>query len=385
MSNEQNRKRVIVSAPDVVEVVTEAVPALGPGEALVRMSVSGVCGSDKAGVHGEHAFMKPPYYPGHEVVGVVVATADGVGEVTPGDRVTVEPTLVCGHCKPCRHGAENLCENLQFFGCGYREGGMADVFSVPARRLHTVPSGFTDYQAALIEPLATPVHAVHLAGDVAGKAVAVLGAGTIGLLTLTAARQAGAKMVVSTDTLAAKRELALALGADAVVDARAPDLAAAVRGELGESADIVFDCVAHQSTLDAAIKMAIKGGTVVVVGGARVPVTIDLPVVQEYQNPSPGGGDLPLGGLRCCRRHHRQRDVRRRPLHNRYLPPSRGTRGLRRHRLRPRGQDPRGGRLRWPPEGGVGVAGEATRRLPHRAKQTITQGVRTGRPMAVGL
>ena len=283
MSNEHNRRRVLVSAPDVVEVVSEAVPALGPGEALVRMSVSGVCGSDKAGVHGEHAFMKPPYYPGHEVVGVVVGTAGDVGEVAPGDRVTVEPTLVCGHCKPCRHGAENLCENLQFFGCGYREGGMADVFSVPARRLHRVPSAFTDYQAALIEPLATPVHAVRLAGDLTGKAVAVLGAGTIGLLTLTAAREAGARTVVSTDTLAAKRELALALGADAVVDARAPDLAAAVRGELGESADVVFDCVAHQSTLDAAIKMAIKGGTVVVVGGARVPVTIDLPVVQEYQ------------------------------------------------------------------------------------------------------
>ncbi len=283
MSNEQSRRRVLVSAPDVVEVVTEAVPPLKAGEALVRMSVSGVCGSDKAGVHGEHAFMKPPYYPGHEVVGVVAAVADGVGEVTAGDRVTVEPTLVCGHCKPCRHGAENLCENLEFFGCGYREGGMADVFTVPARRLHKIPAGFTDYQAALIEPLATPVHAVRLAGDLTGKTVAVLGAGTIGLLALTAARQAGAGRIVSTDTLAAKRELALALGADAVVDARDADLAGTVRGELGESVDVVFDCVAHQSTLAAAIKMAVKGGTVVIVGGARVPVTIDLPIVQEYQ------------------------------------------------------------------------------------------------------
>jgi 2-desacetyl-2-hydroxyethyl bacteriochlorophyllide A dehydrogenase len=283
MSNEQSRRRVLVSAPDVVEVVTEAVPPLKAGEALVRMSVSGVCGSDKAGVHGEHAFMKPPYYPGHEVVGVVAAVADGVEEVTAGERVTVEPTLVCGHCKPCRHGAENLCENLEFFGCGYREGGMADAFTVPARRLHKIPADFTDYQAALIEPLATPVHAVRLAGDLTGKTVAVLGAGTIGLLALTAARQAGAGRIVSTDTLAAKRELALALGADAVVDARAPDLAGVVRGELGESVDVVFDCVSHQSTLEAAIKMAIKGGTVVIVGGARVPVTIDLPVVQEYQ------------------------------------------------------------------------------------------------------
>ena len=283
MTSQFDRRRVLVSAPDVVEVVEEPVPDLEPGEALVEMLVSGVCGSDKAGAHGEHAFFTPPYYPGHEVVGVVVGVADGVDEVLVGERVTVEPTLVCGHCKPCQQGAENLCENLEFFGCGYREGGMADVFSVPSRRLHKIPASFSDYQAALIEPLATPVHAVRLAGDLAGKTVAVLGAGTIGLLTLVAARHAGAGTIVSTDTLAAKRDLALALGATAAVDAQADDLARVVRGELGESADFVFDCVANQATVESAIKMAVKGGTVVVVGGARKPVTIDLPVVQEYQ------------------------------------------------------------------------------------------------------
>ena len=245
--------------------------------------MSGVCGSDKAGAHGEHAFLKPPYYPGHEVVGVVVAVAHDVGQVVVGERVTVEPTLPCGHCKPCRTNAENLCENLQFFGCGYREGGMADVFSVPARRLHKVPAAFSDYQAALIEPLATPVHAVRLAGDLTGKTVAVLGSGTIGLLALQAARHAGAGRVVSTDPLAAKRQLALELGADAVVDASVDNLAGAVRAELGESVDFVFDCVAHQDTLDEAVKMAVKGGTVVVVGGARKPATVNLPVIQEYQ------------------------------------------------------------------------------------------------------
>ena len=171
------RRRVLVSAPDVIEVVTEEIPSLAPGEALVETLVSGICGSDKAGAHGEHAFMKPPYYPGHEVVGVVGAVAEGVSTVAVGDRVTVEPTLPCGQCKPCRSEMENLCDNLQFFGCGYREGGMADVFAVRADRLHKVPASFSNYQAALIEPLATPIHAVRLAGNLAGKSIAILGAG----------------------------------------------------------------------------------------------------------------------------------------------------------------------------------------------------------------
>ncbi|HYA45114.1 MAG TPA: zinc-binding dehydrogenase, partial [Acidimicrobiales bacterium] len=213
----------------------------------------------------------------------VAAIAEEVGNVTVGDRVTVDPPLPCGHCKPCRTNAENLCENLQFFGCGWREGGMADVFAVPAARLYKFPQHFTDYQAALIEPLATPVHAVRLAGDLRSKAVVILGAGTIGLMTLVAARRAGARRIVSTDMLAHKRQMALELGADAVVDAGVADLNGAVRAELGESGDVVFDCCAYQSTVAEAIKIAIKGGTVVVVGGARKPVTIDLPIVQEYQ------------------------------------------------------------------------------------------------------
>jgi threonine dehydrogenase-like Zn-dependent dehydrogenase len=283
MTKEMTRRRVIVSSTDIVEVITEPVPPLKPGETLVEMSVSGICGSDKAGAHGEHVFLKPPYYPGHEVVGVVVAIADGVDTVEVGDRITVEPTLVCGHCKPCLHQMENLCENLEFFGCGYREGGMADVFSVPAARLHKIPKAFSDYQAALIEPLATPVHAARLAGDLTGKKAVILGAGTIGLLTLIAARRAGATKILSTDILANKRDMALALGADAVVDAGVEDLAEVVRAELGESADVVFDCVANQATLGEAIKMAIKGGTVVVLGGPRRLATVDLPVIQEFQ------------------------------------------------------------------------------------------------------
>ena len=178
------------------------------------MTVTGICGSDIHAVHGRHPFVSLPYHPGHEVVGVVESTGDEVTTVAPGHRVTIEPTLPCGRCKMCTTERSNLCENLQFFGCGWNQGGMADYFTIPADRLHRVPDDLDDVTAVLIEPLSTPVHAVRLAGGVAGKSVAILGAGPIGLLLLAVVRAHGAKRVVVTDVLPAKREHALSLGAD---------------------------------------------------------------------------------------------------------------------------------------------------------------------------
>jgi 2-desacetyl-2-hydroxyethyl bacteriochlorophyllide A dehydrogenase len=295
-------RRVVVH-PGRIAVESAEVPAPGPGEALVRTLAAGVCGSDLHAAHGRHPFVSLPYRPGHEVVGVIEAVHASAGDSSAGDssagdssagdasaggfalgqRVIVEPDLPCWTCKMCTTGRENLCENLQFFGCGYPQGGMADYFTLAANRLHAVPETLDDHTAALIEPLSTPVHAVRLAGDVAGRSVAVLGVGTIGLFTLAVLRAHGAGKVVVTDPNPSKRSRALALGADEAVDAREPDVTGEVRGVLGGSADIVFDCVAIQSSLDQAIAMADKGGTVVVVGVPAAAVTVPLPVIQDHQ------------------------------------------------------------------------------------------------------
>ena len=182
------------------------------GEVLVHSVVSGVCGSDTHAAHGRHPFIDLPYYPGHEVVGVIAALGPDVDGIEVGQRVTVEPDLPCWDCKQCRRGMQNLCENLRFFGCGYDQGGMADYFTIPANRLHVIPDELDYRAAALIEPMSTPVHAVRIAGDVRDKAVVILGAGTIGLLLLAVVRAHGAKRVVVTDPLPAKRALAAAAG-----------------------------------------------------------------------------------------------------------------------------------------------------------------------------
>jgi 2-desacetyl-2-hydroxyethyl bacteriochlorophyllide A dehydrogenase len=272
-------RRVVVSA-DGIEVVRAPVPEPGEGEVLVRSVVTGICGSDTHAAHGRHPFVPLPYHPGHEVVGVVERDAEGFAA---GQRVTVEPDLPDWTCKMCRSGRQNLCENLRFFGCGYEQGGMADYFTVDARRLHRVPDELDDRTAALIEPLSTPVHAVRIAGDVRDRTVVILGAGTIGLLLLGVVVAHGARRVVVTDVLPAKREKALALGADVAIGAAAPDVAAQVREALGESADVVFDCVAVSSTVRLAITLADKGGTVVIVGVPVGEVSVPLPMIQDHQ------------------------------------------------------------------------------------------------------
>lgn len=275
-------RRVIVSGGGV-SVVSAEVPEPGAGEVLVRTAVAGVCGSDTHALAGLHPFIELPYAPGHEVCGTVEALGPGVTGVAVGQRVTLEPFLPCWECKQCVAGRQNICERLRFFGCAHDQGGMADFFTVDQRRMHVIPDGLSWEQAAFIEPLGTPVHAVGLAGGVRGKAVAILGAGTIGILTLLVARAYGARRVVMTARSAASRERAVDFGADAAVDASSPSCADEVRAELGESADVVFDCVAEQSTTDQALAMAMKGGTVVVVGVPPADVRVPLPLIQDAQ------------------------------------------------------------------------------------------------------
>ena len=270
-------RRVIVTIGGV-SVQTVPTPQPGPGEALVRMTVAGVCGSDIHALHDRHPFIVLPYAAGHEVCGVVVG-----GDLPAGQRVTVEPYLPCWNCKNCRDGRQNICENLRFFGCAHDQGGMADYFTIDVRRLHVIPDELDWHTAALIEPLSSPVHAARLAGDLRDSAVAILGAGTIGLLLLRVARAHGARRIVMTARSTANRERALRFGADAVVDASAADAIDQVRRALAESADVVFDCVAEQSTMLQAIGIADKGGTVVVLGVPAADVTIPLPTVQDSQ------------------------------------------------------------------------------------------------------
>jgi 2-desacetyl-2-hydroxyethyl bacteriochlorophyllide A dehydrogenase len=257
-------------------------PEPGAAELRVRSVAVGICGSDLHAFDGNHPFIDLPVVPGHEVAGIVDATGTEATEFHVGDRVLLEPNLVCGRCFYCTTGRYNLCEDLKVVGC-QTAGAMAEAFTAPSTRFHRVPEGMTWTEAALVEPMSTATHATRIAGDLRGSIVVVLGAGSIGLLTMLAAKAAGASIVAVSDPLEGKRRQAIELGAGAAFDPMSSQFIAAVRQSLPHRPDVVFDCVAGQSSITQAIALAEKGGTVIVIGVPRGAVEIPLPVIQDRE------------------------------------------------------------------------------------------------------
>lgn len=263
-------------------------PAPGPGEVLVRSTLVGICGSDTHALAGTHPFLTAPYVPGHEATGIVVATGPDVREPALGQRVLLKPNLACGTCVNCRAGRSNACESLQWIGCDPtqdKQGAMADFFLAPQGNLFAVPEELDDESAVLVECLATPVHAASLvATEITGARVAVLGAGTIGLLSVVvAALHAGAASVVVTDMDQGKLDCAVRVGAASGVLATSPRATEEIRSALGGPADIVFDCVASERSLAQALAVVRRAATVLLVGVPARAGTVNLPIAQDWE------------------------------------------------------------------------------------------------------
>ena len=275
-------RRVEIAALGEVRLIEVETPTPVAGEVLVRTRRVGICGSDLHALAGTHPFIDLPYFPGHEVVGTVEGLGPDASGFNVGDRVLVEPNLVCGQCGPCRSGRYNLCLKLKVFGC-QTPGAMADFFTIPTGRLHAVPEALSDEEAALVEPLSTAMHATGLAGEIRGRKVVILGAGPIGLLTLAVAIRAGASDVTVTDLVESKRRRAERIGATRTYDGADPNVPALLRGRFDGPADLVFDCVSSQASVEQAVGIALNGGKVVVIGVARGSALLPLHLLQDRE------------------------------------------------------------------------------------------------------
>lgn len=272
-----------VTAPYTVEFEERPMPTYGDDQVLLKILAFGICGSDMQIYHGQHPVAQYPLVMGHEVSAVVDQVGKNVTDFKPGDKVTIEPQVFCGHCKPCQQGRFNVCEDIKVMGV-YMDGCNCEYFSCDARYLHHVPDFLTDEQIALVEPLAVGVGSVKRSRTFKGGNVVVVGAGTIGNCAAQAAKGLGAGKVLVTDIVDSKLEYALECGIDYAFNTSKMTLSEAIEKAFGEDkADVIIDCAAVAPVFKSIIEAARPNSEIILTGSYKTPVTFEVPRIQRRE------------------------------------------------------------------------------------------------------
>ena len=272
-------KALRVTAPHQFSVVDLPRPSLGPGQVRVRVHQVGVCGTDLSLVAGKLPFARFPIVPGHELAGEITEAGPG-SSFAVGTRVTANPLQHCGHCPACLAGDIHYCPEVAVLGVVRRDGAFAEEVILDDAMVRLLPDDLSYEEGAMVEPVVIAERTVARGQVQPGDAVAVLGAGNIGLLLIQVARLAGAGRVLVSDVLDYRLELAQRLGADLTVNVSQRDLVEAGREAGGF--EVVIDGVGNQQSISQSIQLCNPGGRVVVYG---VPPQGDLalPVLEAFR------------------------------------------------------------------------------------------------------
>ena len=276
-------KQQVMTSPGKIEFRDIPIPELAPNDVLVKMKRIGVCGSDIHVYHGKHPYTDYPVTQGHEVSGKIEKVGSNVKNLEVGDKVTIQPQVVCDQCYPCTHGKYHICDDLKVMGF-QTTGAASEFFKVESERVIKLPDEMTYEQGAMIEPCAVAVHAVSRGGDISGFNVLVLGAGPIGNLVGQTAKALGAKAVMITDLSDFRLDIAKKVGIDFTINPTKQDLTEEIENAFGSSkADLIIECVGSNDTIDAAINNARKGTDIIVVGVFGEKASVDLGFVQDRE------------------------------------------------------------------------------------------------------
>jgi len=260
----------VLYKPHDLRLEERPTPAINADQVLVHIRAVGVCGSD---VHYWHSgrigpvVVEKPMILGHECAAEVVEIGANVAHLRLGDRVALEPGVPCGRCDLCRAGQYNLCPDVVFLATPPVDGAFCEYVAHKGTFAFKLPEGMSFEEGTMCEPLSVGIHAVRRAGIGLGDSVLITGAGPIGLLTLMAARAAGATTTIITDVQPNRLELARELGATATADVRSEGALGLVRDlTQGRGVDAVIECTGLSDPMLTGLEAAKSGGTVVWVG-----------------------------------------------------------------------------------------------------------------------
>lgn len=276
----QGRMKAIVKAHSGpgAEIRTVDIPRVGPNDVLVKVQAVSLCGTDKH-IYEWNAWaasrIHPPRIIGHEMSGVVVELGSEVKSVKPGDLVSSESHIVCGHCFQCRNNQKHICANLLILGVDC-DGIFADYAVLPQDNCYKndprLPAEVTSMQDAMGNAVYTA-----LSGEIVGNTVAVIGCGAIGLGAIPVCKASGAKAVFATDVSAYRLDLAKRLGADMTLNPRTTDVVKTVLDATdGVGVDVVLEMSGVPSAVEQGFRMLRKGGRVSLLGLPDQPMQVDL-------------------------------------------------------------------------------------------------------------
>ena len=270
---------LVKPAPGVgLELRQVPVPEPGPGEVLIKIHKTAICGTD---VHiydwnawaQEH--VKPPMVIGHEYVGEIAALGAGVDNLSVGQKVSGEGHITCGHCRNCHNGNIQWCKNTRSVGVD-RDGAFAEYVCIPARNVILIPNNLPEDVVAFFDAVGNATHTA-LMWNLVGEDVLITGAGPIGIIAVGICKYAGARRVVITDVNDYRLELARSMGADAAVNVSREDLHEIMnkRG-LTEGFDVGLEMSGSGAAFSQMIGVMRNGGKISLLGLADAPITVDM-------------------------------------------------------------------------------------------------------------
>lgn len=262
---EGKMKRAVMTAPRTLAVEEAPIPELvKENDVLVKICYVGICGTDIHIFRGERDDVKLPRVMGHELSGIVEETGKSVIGLKKGDHVILDPVIACDHCNTCKSGHPNVCPDVKCYGV-QMDGAFQDYIVVEDRRLYKIPEEYPMDAAALAEPFSIAANILKKARARGGESMVIIGAGTIGLAVLQAAKGMGLKVLIS-DVAERKLEYAREFGADFVVNSTTEDLSKAVKKAFPDGADITLDAVGIHSLTSRSVEFAAAEGRIIVIG-----------------------------------------------------------------------------------------------------------------------